>query len=59
MLQTNIKLTQIMILDFNFEVILLVMEDTLKMSFILTPLGSGQFIYFWAGDLQTSSPQPS
>lgn len=48
-----------MILDFNFELILLVMEDTLKMTFILTPLVSGQFIYFWAGDLQTSSPQPS
>lgn len=31
----------------------------LKMGFILTFLEGGQFIYFWATDLQTSVPQPS
>lgn len=35
------------------------MEDTLKISFVLTSLEGGQFIYFWVRDLQTSVPQPS
>lgn len=44
---------------FNCEVILSVMEEMLKMGFILTPLEGGQFMKFWAGELQTSIPQPS
>lgn len=44
---------------FNCEVILSVMEEMLKISFLSTSLECGQFVKFWTRELQTSVPQPS
>lgn len=55
----NPEIIQIRNQAFNCEVILSVMEEMLKIGFILTSSEGGQFMKFWATELQTSIPQPS